>query len=444
MKICFLGAGSTVFAKNVLGDCIRTLELVNFEIALHDIDEKRLKESYTVVSAVNRKYGSPATIHMYLDRKESLKDADYIINAVQIGGYEPCTVADFEIPKKYGLRQTIADTLGVGGIFRALRTIAVLEDFAKDIEEVCPNALFLNYTNPMAMLTGYMLNYTKVNIVGLCHSVQVCVPHLFQMLQMSDKLEGATYKIGGINHQAWLLEIKDKDGVDLYPEIKKRSKSGDYRLAIYVIMPDLVRHDMMHNFGCYITESSEHASEYLPYYIKNRCPELIEEFKIPLDEYPRRCRWQIRLWKLQRFKLMFKRKQKHNKSKEYGSRIIQGAHTNKKYSFGGSMLNDKKTISNLPPYACIEVPMTVDANGFAAEDFGRIPDEQAALNRTNINPQEMAIRAAKERRMDYVYMAVALDPHTSSEMLLEDIIKMCDELYDFHHGDGWMPEYVKA
>ena len=441
MRICFLGAGSTVFAKNILGDCIRTPELGSFEIALHDIDEKRLNESFQVINAVNNRYGRPATIYKYLDRREALKGAEYIVNAIQVGGYVPCTVTDFDIPKKYGLRQTIADTLGIGGIFRALRTIAVLEDFARDIEEICPDALFLNYTNPMAMLTGYMQMHTKVKTIGLCHSVQSCVPWLLRTVRMGKHIKTCNYKIAGINHQAWLLSINDKEGRDMYPDIKRVSQSGKYKNYLAGIIPDLVRHDMMKNFGCYITESSEHASEYLPYYIKNRCPELIKEFKIPLDEYPRRCRLQIKAWNLRRMLLTFKKKLRHRKTHEFGSYIIKGAHMGEGYLFNGSILNKGGIIGNLPESACVEVPVTAYKKGFSAEKFGTIPEELAALNRTNISVQLLTIKAAKERKKEYIYMAAALDPHTSSEMTLDNIIKMCDELYEEHHKGGWMPLY---
>ncbi len=441
MKICFLGAGSTVFAKNILGDCILTKELGKFEISLHDIDEDRLNESFVVISAINRKYSEPATITKSPDRREALKGSDFIINAIQVGGYDPCTITDFEIPKKYGLRQTIADTLGIGGIFRSLRTIPVLEDFANDIEELCPDALFLNYTNPMAILSGYMQMHTGVKTVGLCHSVQVCVPLLLRTVRMLKHRDTCRYRIGGINHQAWLLNIEDKDGNDLYPEIKRVSASGRYRNNIYYVMPDRVRHEMMHNFGCYITESSEHAAEYLPYFIKNRCPELIKEFKIPLDEYLRRCRLQIKAWKLMRLLLTFKKKLRHKKSHEFGSFIIKAAHTNEPYVFNGSVLNTGNIISNLPEFACVEVPVTVDKRGFTVEKFGAIPEELASINRTNINVQIMTIKAARERKMEYVYMAAALDPHTSSELTLDKIRAMCDELYNEHRKGGWLPEY---
>lgn len=226
-KITFMGAGSTVFARNVLGDCMCTPSLCESEIALYDIDAERLEESYIILSAINKNTnGGKATLKTYCgveNRKEALRGADFVVNAIQVGFYDPCTIIDFEVPKKYGLRQTIADTMGIGGIMRALRTIPVLEDFARDMEEVCPNAWFLNYTNPMAMLSGYMQRYTNVKTVGLCHSVQVCSKELLKALGMEDKVEGRRELIAGINHMGWLLKIEDKDGNDLYPEIKRRA-----------------------------------------------------------------------------------------------------------------------------------------------------------------------------------------------------------------------------
>ena len=216
MKITFLGAGSTVFVRNVLGDCMCTPVLQNVEIALYDIDAGRLEDSRIILSAINENVNEGrAVIKTYLGvekRKEALREATFVVNAIQVGGYEPCTVTDFEIPKKYGLQQTIGDTLGIGGIMRGLRTIPVLEEFARDMEEVCPDTLFLNYSNPMAILTGYMQRYTKIRTVGLCHSVQVCTKELLQALGMEDKLEGRTELIAGINHMGWLLEIHDKNG----------------------------------------------------------------------------------------------------------------------------------------------------------------------------------------------------------------------------------------
>ena len=282
-KITFIGAGSTVFAKNVLGDCILTKEIGEYEIWLYDIDEKRLNESKQMLDNINKKYEGSAQIHATLDRVEALRDAKYIFNCIQVGGYEPCTVTDFEIPKKYNLRQTIGDTLGIGGIFRSLRTIPVLESIAVDVHKYAhKDALFINYSNPMAILTGYMARYLDLNVVGLCHSVQVCAPMLLMNFKMLEYAKTCKWEIAGINHQAWLLKIEDKDGNDLYPEIKRRNNDPNGK---YMKKMDLVRLDMMNRFGYYITESSEHTSEYTPYYIKSHYPELIEKYNIPLDEY---------------------------------------------------------------------------------------------------------------------------------------------------------------
>jgi len=261
-KITFLGAGSTVFAKNVLGDCMLVPALEGFEFALFDIDEQRLRDSENMLSNLKESLNKNIEIKAYLDRKEALRGAKYVINAIQVGGYRPSTVIDFEIPKKYGLRQTIADTVGIGGIFRNLRTIPVMLEFAKDMEEVCPDALFLNYTNPMAVLTGVMNRFTSIKTVGLCHSVQVCTKDLFNALEMDH--EGIQEKIAGINHMAWLLEVK-RNGEDLYPEIKRRAREKQ-KMKHH----DMVRFELMDKFGYYITESSEHNAEYHPYFKKSR------------------------------------------------------------------------------------------------------------------------------------------------------------------------------
>src|SRR5699024_2604273 len=291
-KITFLGAGSTVFAKNVLGDCMTVDELQDFEFALFDIDPQRLKDSENILNNIKKNLNSNVKVVSYTDRKEALRGAKYVINAIQVGGYKPSTVIDCEIPKKYGLRQTIADTLGIGGLFRSLRTIPVMLDFAKDMEEVCPDAWFLNYTNPMAALTGTMLRHTNIKTVGLCHSVQVCASGLLHDLDMpTDNIQ---WKIAGINHLAWLLEIT-RNGEDLYPEIKRRAAEKQKEKH-----HDMVRYELMKRFGYYVTESSEHNAEYHPYFIKKNYPELIDRFNIPLDEYPRRCVAQIEGWQKMR------------------------------------------------------------------------------------------------------------------------------------------------
>ena len=437
MKITFMGAGSTIFARNVIGDCMCTPALCESEFALYDIDEQRLKESEIILSAINRNINEgKAKITTYLgeaQRKDALRGASFVVNAIQVGGYEPCTVTDFEIPKKYGLRQTIADTMGIGGIMRALRTIPVMKAFADDMEEVCPDAWFLNYTNPMAMLTGYMLRYTKIKTVGLCHSVQGCSKDLLNALGMEDKVEGRTDVIAGINHMAWLLDVRDKDGNDLYPEIKKRAKEKNATEK----HGDMVRYDYIDKLGYYCTESSEHNAEYNGFYIKSRYPEMIEEFNIPLDEYPRRCVNQIAGWEEERDRILADGKITHERSKEYASYIMEAIVTNKPYKIGGNVLNNG-LIDNLPREACVEVPCLVDGSGITPCHMGSLPLQLAAMNASNIYPQLLTIEAAVTKKKDAIYQAAMLDPHTSSELSIDDIIKMCDELLEAEKD--WLPE----
>ena len=435
MKVTFMGAGSTVFSKNVLGDTMLCEAFHDVEIALYDIDSYRLEESYLLISKMNENINEGrALVKKYLgvsERKEALKNADFVINAIQVGLYDPCTIIDFEIPKKYGLRQTIGDTLGIGGIFRALRTIHVLKDFAKDIEEVCPNAWFLNYTNPMAMLTGYMLRYTKVKTVGLCHSVQVCSEGLLTELGMEDKLEGRLEKIAGINHMGWLLEITDKNGNDLYPEIKKRAREKN-KSKHY----DMVRYDYIDKLGYYCTESSEHNAEYNPFYIKANRDDLIEKFNIPLDEYPRRCIEQIEGWQKQYKELMSGGKIEHTRSKEYASHIMEAIYTNTPYKIGGNVLN-RGVITNLPYDACVEVPCLVDANGIQPTFVGALPLQLAAMNSSNIYAQMLTIEAAHTMDKQKIYQAAMLDPHTAAQLSTDEIVSLCDELFEAHEKAGY-------
>lgn len=438
IKISFMGAGSTVFAKNVLGDCMCTPALKGCEIALYDIDAVRLKDSKNMLSVINKNVNAGASIKTYLgveNRKEALKGADFVINAIQVGGYDPCTITDFEIPKKYGLRQTIADTLGIGGIMRTLRTIPVLEDFARDIEEVCPNALFLNYTNPMAMLAGYLQRFTNVKTIGLCHSVQICSDGLLKSLGMEDKLEGRKELIAGINHMAWLLDIRDKHGNDLYPEVRKRAKEMNAKEK----HSDLVRFDYIDKLGYYCTESSEHNAEYNNFYIKSKHPELIDRFNIPLDEYPRRCVNQIEGWEKMRKELVNNPDLSHSRSHEYASTIIESIVTGNVVQIGGNVLNKGRLIENLPEDACVEVPCLVNGQGVHPCYVGKLPVQLAAMNMTNINVQLLTIEAAVTRKKEHIYQAAMLDPHTSSELSIDEIVKMVDEMIEVH-GD-WMPKY---
>lgn len=438
MKITFMGAGSTVFARNVIGDCMCSEALRDSVFALYDIDGERLKESQTILEAMRKAKGGYGKIECYLgveQRKDALRGASFVINAIQVGLYDPCTITDFEIPKKYGLRQTIGDTLGIGGIMRALRTIPVMEDFAHDMEEVCPDALFLNYTNPMAMLSGYMQRYTSVNTIGLCHSVQVCSDRLLKELDMEDKLEGRKELIAGINHMAWLLELKDKNGIDLYPEIKSRiaGKMADPEFK------DKVRLDYINNFGYYCTESSEHNAEYNMFYIKSKYPELIEKYNIPLDEYPRRCVNQIAAWKKEYAELLENGVKEHERSREYASRIMESIVTNTPYQIGGNVLNSNHLITNLPAEACVEVPCLVNGHGIHPCYVGSLPVQCAAMNMTNINVQLLTIEAARTRKLEHIYQAAMLDPHTGSELDIDTIKKMVDDLI-VAHGD-YLPKY---
>ena len=442
-KITFMGAGSTVFAKSILGDSMLTPALQESGIALYDIDAVRLKESQLVIETLNRNINqgrARVTTHLGpANRKAALKGASYVVNAIQVGGYKPSTAIDFEIPRKYGLRQTIADTLGIGGIFRALRTIPVMLDFGRDMESVCPDAWFLNYTNPMAMLTGAMLRATPIRSVGLCHSVQGCAWWLLEQVGMIKKVKKLQWKIAGINHQAWLLEVTD-GGKDLYPEIKRRAarmneaarKKGAKKHW------DMVRFELMKHFGYYITESSEHNAEYCPYFIKSQYPGMIEEFNVPLDEYPRRCIGQIKHWKNQRKEIVRNKNLTHDRTGEYGSYIMEAIETDTPCHIGGNVLNNG-CIPNLPAKACVEIPCLVDRNGVQGCFVGDLPEQCAALNRTNINVQLLTIEAALKRKRDLIYHAASLDPHTAAELPLDKIRAMCDDLIKAH--GSYLPTY---
>ncbi len=438
-KITFMGAGSTIFAKNVIGDCMCSDALADTEFALYDIDPERLEESYIMVDALNRNInGGRATISKYLgvpNRKDALRGADFVVDAIQVGGYEPCTVTDFEIPKKYGLRQTIADTLGIGGIFRALRTIPVLQDFADDMAAVCPRAWFLNYTNPMATLAGYMQRYTPIQTVGLCHSVQVCADTLLREVGMEDVKRPLREKIAGINHMAWLLELEDADGHDLLPEAHRRA------IAMLNDPPenfaDLVRFEYIRRLGYYCTESSEHNAEYNAFFIKSKYPELIDRYRIPLDEYPRRCVKQIAGWKSAKEEYL-SGNVSHTRTTEYASYIMEAMVTNNPYRIGGNVIN-RELITNLPAEACVEVPCLVDKTGIQPTVVGALPLQCAAMNMTNINTQLLTIEAAVTRKKETVYQAAMLDPHTAAELSIDDIVSMCDDLFEAHKD--WLPAY---
>lgn len=432
IKITFMGAGSTIFARNVLGDCMCTPSLRDAEMALYDIDAVRLEESHTILEGINQNINeSRAKIKVYLgeeNRKDALRGADFVVFAVRVGGYDHGLI-DFEIPKKYNYRQTIADTLGIGGLMRGLRTVPVVEEFARDMEEVCPDALLLNYVNPMAIVTGYLQRYTRIKTVGLCHSVQVCSEKLFEKLGMEDRLEGRRETIFGINHMAWLLDIRDKDGNDLYPEIKERAKKKNAEEK----HEDMIRFDYIDKLGYYCTESSEHNAEYNPFYIKSRYPELIDQFQIPLDASPERCRKIVEGWEEEKEKILNGGKITHERSNEYASRIMEAVVTGRPDKIAGNVINEG-LIDNLVPDACVEVPCLVDGEGIHPCHMGRLPVHLAGMNMTNINMQLMAIEASRSRKIEDIYRAAMLDPHTAAELSISDIRSLCDELIEAH-GD---------
>lgn len=427
MKVTFIGAGSTVFARNIIGDCMCTEALKDAVFALYDIDPVRLEQSRGILEGLRPALGSAAEILSYCgeaERKDALRGADFVICAFQIGGFEPCARRDLDVPKRYGLRQIFGDTVGIGAIFRALRTVPVLEAIAAEMEALCPSALFMNYVNPMAILTGYMQRYTKIRTVGLCHSVQVCTSRLFGYLGMEEYLEGRRELIAGINHMAWLLEIRDREGRDLYPEIRSRAKQGRHAPDC----PDLVRLDILNKLGWYVTESSLHQAEYSPFYIKRNYPELLSRFAIDVDEYPKRIVRQREAWEAEYAEMRRSGRYTHNRSHEYASRIMEAVALDRPYRIGGNVLNTGGLIENLPQEACVEVPCMVDGTGVHPCRVGRLPTVCAAMNMSNINMQLLTIEALRERRREGIYQAAMLDPHTAAELSVDDIRAAVDEL----------------
>lgn len=464
-KITFIGAGSTVFAKNLLGDLLSFPELAHATISLHDIDPERLRTTEVVAHRLAQGLGAHPTIEATLDRRQALDGADYAIAMFQIAGYQPGTVIDFEIPKKYGLRQTIADTLGVGGIMRALRTIPVMLEMAQDMQDLCPDVTFLNYVNPMAMLTWAMNRGTPIKTVGLCHSVQGTAEQLAHDLDIP--LEEITYRCAGINHMAFYLRFErhlpNGEVEDLYPRLRQVIAEGR--------VPDWnrVRYEVFKRLGYFVTESSEHFSEYVPWFIKRDRPDLIERFNIPLDEYIRRCEVQIAGWEAShetvlnpdapideanlRERLLAVRATEQDvrnaiamvtnfdaitPSHEYGAYIIHSLETGIPRVIYGNVMN-YGLIDNLPQGCCVEVPCLVDRNGIQPTRIGALPPHLAALIQTNVNVQALTVEAALTRKREHIYHAAMLDPHTAAELDLEQIWQLVDDLIAAH-GD-WLPAY---
>lgn len=469
VKIAFIGAGSTVFARTLLRDILHFPEFQQATIALMDIDPERLHDTEAVAHRVVAQAGARARIEATTERRRALDGADYVVTMFQVGGYRPATVIDFEIPKKYGLRQTIGDTVGIGGIMRALRTIPVMLDLAREMEELCPEAWLLNYVNPMAMLVWAVSRATRVKVIGLCHSVQGTAAYLAGLLGIPP--EEVNYVCAGINHMAFYLRFEHQ-GRDLYPALCRLLKEG--RVPDH----DRVRFDVFRRFGYFVTESSEHFAEYVPWYIKRDRPDLIERFNIPLDEYPRRCEAQLADWLEMRAALLdsdptaFDRYEETRRarllarleasgqhaqaarlraqwaeearggriarSEEYAALVIHSLETGQPRVVNANVINDG-LIDNLLPGCCVEVPCLVDRNGVQPVRIGRLPPQLAALIQTNVNVQALTVEAALSRERAYVEQAALLDPHTAAELDPDQIAALVDELLAAHRE--WLPEY---
>jgi alpha-galactosidase len=459
-KITLLGAGSTVFAKDLITDILTFPELSDSTLALYDIDHERLETTQRVSTLVAGALGVNPVIEAHLDRRAALDGADYAIGMFQVGGYQPCTVTDFEIPRKFGLRHTIGDTLGVPGIMRALRTIPVYLEMCRDMEALCPEVTLLNYVNPMAMVTWAILRTTPIRTVGLCHSVQGTAAQLAEVIGVP--LEEINYLCAGINHLAFYLRF-ERNGQDLYPLIQKVIDEGR--------VPDWnrVRFEMFSRLGYFMTESSEHFAEYVPWFIKRDRPDLIERFNIPLDEYIRRCEVQIAGWQVAKgvienpgaeidltalagqliaaganeMELNYVREfltgaDAGQRSIEYGAYIIHALETGQPRVIYGNVMNNG-LIDNLPRESCVEVPCLVDKNGIQPTRIGNLPPHLAALIQTNINVQSLAVEAALTGKREHIYHAAMLDPHTAAELDLDQIYDLVDAMIAAH-GD-WLPAF---
>ena len=443
-KIAFIGAGSTVFMKNIVGDILRCEALSQAHIALMDIDRDRLADAVVVARKIVSSLGAGAAISEHADQREAIDGADFVVVAFQIGGYDPCTINDFEIPKKFGLRQTIADTLGIGGIMRCLRTVPHLWRLCEDMVELCPDALLLQYVNPMAMnMWAISERHPDIRAVGLCHSVQGTINELARDLDLP--AERIRYRCAGINHMAFFLTLEEvmQDGSrrNLYPELFRGYAAG--RIPKQNLSnprcPNRVRYEVMTRLGYFVTESSEHFSEYVPWFIKDGRDDLIREFGIPLDEYRTRCELQIEKWEQQSREFRDAEVIEVEGSHEYASAIVNSIWTGQPSVVYGNVPNHG-LISSLPDGCSVEVPCLVDRNGVQPVRIGALPPQLTALMRTNINVQELTVAALLEENREHVYHAAMMDPHTAAELDLGQIWNLVDELIEAH--ENWLPEWA--
>lgn len=444
-RIAFIGAGSTVFMKNIIGDVLQRQALAGAHVCLMDIDAERLRESEIVISKLAASLGVSATYSLHTDQREALDKADFVVVAFQIGGYDPCTISDFEVPKRYGLRQTIADTLGVGGIMRGLRTVPHLWSICEDMLEVCPNALMLQYVNPMAINTwAIAAKYPQIKQVGLCHSVQHTAQELADDLRIP--VDSLRYLSAGINHVAFFLKFEQvmPDGTlrDLYPDLKTGHEAGVFprpETAWNPRCPNKVRYEMLERVGYFCTESSEHFAEYTPWFIKRDRPDLIEKFGIPLDEYPKRCLEQAETWATQIEQYKAADTIAVPNSVEYASQIINSVWTGEPSVIYGNVRNDGY-VPALPAGCAVEVPCLVDRNGVQPTRVAPIPPQLVAIMRSNVNVQELTVAALLEQDRQHIYHAAMMDPHTGAELDLDQIWHLVDDLIAAH--GKWLPEWV--
>jgi alpha-galactosidase len=419
-KVTLIGAGSVEFTRIIVADLVAFPELADLTISLHDIDEERLATAEALVRQLDTQAGSSLKVEAHADRRAALDGADFVVNEIQVGGFD-ATLRDFRIPAKYGLRQTIADTLGVGGIFRGLRTIPVIVGIADDMAEVCPEALLLNYANPMAMLVWGVLDGARFdNIVGLCHSVQNTHEELAAIVGVPH--EEIDYLTAGLNHQAFVLRF-ERDGESLYPLLDRAIQRDPDGLA------RRVRVELYRQFGHFPTESSEHSAEYVPWFMGH--DDQIERYRVPVDEYIRRSEENLEEYEDTKRALAEGRDLSLEGENELAPRYIHSIVTGTPRIEYGNVRNDG-LIDDLPDGCCVEVPCKIDQNGVQPIAVGRLPVQCAALNRTFLNVVELTVRAALEGNRKHVYRAVLLDPNAGATLTIEQAHQMVDELIEAH------------
>ncbi len=452
IKLTIIGAGSAVFTKNIVTDLLSVDAFKNMEIALQDIDPVRLKASHELLNVIAEKLNASPTITSHADRRESLGGADFVQTTIQVGGYKPSTVIDFEIPRQYGLKQTIADTLGIGGIMRALRTIPVLLDITKDIMEICPKAIWLQYVNPMcANMIAINNSFPGIKTLGLCHSVQGTAEMLAK--DLGENIDDIDYLCAGINHMAFYKKFEKKingsQKEDLYPRLKniadkivndemlssRSKKETDYSNKV---LHEKVRYEILRRFGYFVTESSEHFAEYVPWFIKQNRQDVIDKYKIPIEEYIDRCENNIKLWEQLEKDMTPIYNEPLKRSNEYASFIMDGVANNNEVTINANVMNDGY-IDNLPSNCCVEVPCVINSNGYTPQKFGRLPEHLAALMRTNINVQILTAEAAMTKKREHIYHAALLDPLTAANLTIDEIYAMTDKMIEAH--GNYLPEY---